>query len=101
LLAVREKVLADCPPEKAFWNTNGVVCRNIFELVNNISAMDDRAFRYHVNNDHTKNDFANWIRDVLEDNVLANQLQGILDKDRYIDIINQRIKDLQTADNSA
>lgn len=93
---IREKVLSDCPPDNGFWTCNSVFCRNIFELVSTIQAMSEYCFRYHVNDDKKKNDFANWIRNVLGDWVLAERLHAIREKDRYVDVIRERIKELES-----
>lgn len=101
LKTLREKALSDCAPEKAFWTCNSTVCRNIYELAEMIKALNDWGFKYHVNIDNSKNDFADWIEKVLKDEKLALSLTGILDKDRYVDIIKQRIKELEQADGQA
>lgn len=98
LKILREKALADCASGKAFWTCNGTVCRNVYELADNIQALNEWAFRYHVNMDNGKNDFAKWIEEVLEDAELSIRLTGILEQDRYVDIIQQRIKELEEAE---
>ena len=97
LKVIREKALSDCAPDKAFWTCNGTVLRNIYELVDCIRGLNDSGFRYHVNKDNNKNDFADWVQFVLEDDELALSLSHIMEKDRYIDIIEQRIKQLEEA----
>ncbi len=98
LRELRKKVLSDCPPQNSFWTCNGTICRNIYELMDNIRALNDYAFKYHVNQDKHKNDFADWIRHVLDDEELALRLQGLYDKERYIDIIQRRVWELQDLD---
>lgn len=88
---LKEKFLSDCPSDKAFWSCGGVIFRNVYELVEGIRAMNDCKFRYHVNDDNHKDDFAKWLRDVFDDEDLALRLQGVRDKERYADIIQQRI----------
>ena len=95
LKALKEKVLSDCPPGKAFWTCHGSVVRNIYELVDFIRTHNEWVFRYHVNSDNNKNDFAKWIFEVLADEELAARLFKVLDKDRYVDIIEQRIHELE------
>lgn len=90
------KFLSDCPSEKAFWMNNGVVCRNIYELVNNIESMSEEDFLYHVNRNNSKNDFAIWIHHVLGDDVLAQRLHTIMEKDRYADIIKERVREVES-----
>lgn len=97
LRVVREKFLSDCSPEITFWTCNSVSCRNIFELISAIEGMSEYCFRYHVNDDKKKNDFAHWIRNVLGDWVLAERLHAIREKDRYVDVIKERIKEFESA----
>jgi hypothetical protein len=96
LKILREKVLSDCRPDKAFWTCNGTIARNIYELVNAVRALNADAFKYHVNDDNNKNDFAKWIDEVLEDRILAKQLDRIRDKDKYLGVIEKRIKLLES-----
>jgi len=97
LKMLREKVLSDCPPDKAFWTCNGTVVRNLYELKNTITGMNEYGFKYHVNNDNEKNDFARWIFDVLEDADLSKSLHTIVDRSKYVSIIEKRIKQLESA----
>lgn len=92
-----EKVLSDCEPDKTFLTCNGTIARNIYELVKAVKALNDDAFKHHVNDDNNKNDFAKWINDVLEDRILAKQLDKIRNKDKYVGVIEKRIKLLETA----
>ena len=42
------------------------------ELAEGLVAMSDDVFAYHVNSE--KNDFCNWVRDVIQDDELASDL---------------------------
>lgn len=77
-------------PNEYFILNNGRVLKNVFELANSLSSMDDATFSYHVNSD--KNDFANWIRGVFEDNGLADKVQKAGDKEEIAKVINQTFK---------
>jgi len=90
-----EKVLSDCPPDRVFWTCNGTVIRNIYELANSIDAMNDFGFEYHVNDDNSKNDFAFWVLNSLGDGELAHRLKKIRDKGKYVQIIRERITELE------
>jgi hypothetical protein len=92
----KDKALGDCTPEKAFWSTHGVIVRNIYEMEKFLEFADEWTFRYHINLDNNKNDFADWIRDVLEDSDLANKLEGVMEKEKYLKIVKERIKELET-----
>lgn len=97
LKVLREKVLSDCPPDKVFWTCHGSVVRNLNEMKNTIAGLNDYAFRYHVNSDNKKNDFAAWINNVLGDRELAKRLDKVLTKEKYCTIIDKRMKELESA----
>ena len=94
---MRERILSDAPQGLEFWTCHGTIVRNIYELKNTIRGLNEYAFRYHVNEDNNKNDFADWIYDVIGDTVLARLLKNILNRDEYIHIIEERIKQLEEA----
>lgn len=70
--SVAEKMLEDIPKEKRFWCQDGQVLRNMQELETALKKMTEEVFRYHSN--ETKNDFSNWVRDVIGDEKLARDL---------------------------
>ena len=97
LVELRDKALADCKPEEAFWLNNGNIVRNIYELIDALKFCSYEDFIYHVNMDNYKNDFAKWILETLGDVELAERLKFCMAKDRYIDILEQRVKELENA----
>jgi len=62
-------------PEKFFVLVTGVPIKNLKELVNNLETMNDWVFNHHVND--TRNDFSSWIKDVLDEEVLAKEIKDI------------------------
>jgi signal peptidase I len=69
------------------------VVRNIYELVDELKILNDFYFRYHSND--TRDDFGAWIGGVLEDVELSEKLRGVKNKDKYIHIIEHRIRHLE------
>jgi hypothetical protein len=65
-------------PENYFVLGNGGVIKSIEEFGSTLDHLSDDEFRYHVND--TKNDFANWIRDVFAETELAEKLFATKDK---------------------
>ena len=61
--------LSDVSADQAFWIYNGPIIRNIYELAQELEQMDAKLYGYHVT--FAKNDFSNWIRDILKDAELA------------------------------
>ena len=64
--------LADVPQEFAFWVCDGQILKNLRELRDAFAVMNDYTFTYHVN--EAKNDFHNWVKDIVRDDMLATQL---------------------------
>lgn len=60
------------PQDKVFWCCDGRVVKNLEELATALKEMPEETFYYHVTKDN--NDFSNWVRDVIGDVTLANQL---------------------------
>lgn len=58
---------------ECFWVNNGPVLRDIEELYSALSTMPETQFCYHVRG--KKNDFADWVEDVLGDRTLARRLR--------------------------
>ncbi len=67
-----QKFLADVPAEYVFWCCDGRMFRNMKELGDAFDTMTDETFAYHANTD--KNDFSNWVRDIIKDEKLAIDL---------------------------
>jgi len=67
-----EKSLVRVPEEYAFRCHDGSIFRDLKELADGLFTMSDEVFVYHVNSD--RNDFSNWVKNVLKDEKLANDL---------------------------
>ena len=68
--------LGDVAGDKRFWCQDGKVIKNLRDLEEALNNMSDETFHYHSVED--KNDFSNWVRDVVGDTALANQLKGVM-----------------------
>ncbi len=95
MLLDKERILADVLTNETFWFCNAHIARNIYELVNYIEELDDFGWKYHVNQDRNKNDFAKWIEEVLGDKPLADILKKTYDKEKYLETIRTRIKQIE------
>jgi len=65
--------LENVPQDKVFWCRDGKVVRNMDELAAALRQMSEETFRYHATGQ--KNDFITWVRDVIGDMTLTNQLK--------------------------
>jgi len=85
-----ERILSDVKPEQCFWVHNGPIVRNLHELEKAIEDINDETFRHHVYSN--RNDFANWVRDILKDEELADSILKVESKDKTLKKIGDRIK---------
>jgi len=65
----KKDYLAFVAVDKRFWLCDGGVLSNMVQLRNSLKRMSDGVFTYHVNAE--RNDFKNWIMDVVGDRKLA------------------------------
>jgi hypothetical protein len=61
-------------PEQYFILKNGQPVKSLRELIDILDYIDDTTFEHHVN--EYRNDFSNWIRDVIGDADLADKVQA-------------------------
>ena len=81
------KEMINASDESCFWSCDGSIIRNIEDLKNALLKMDKKSFNHHVNKE--KNDFANWVKEVIGDDVLANKVK----KSKTIKTIIKAIED--------
>ncbi|MBN2458190.1 hypothetical protein JXB31_03615 [Candidatus Woesearchaeota archaeon] len=72
------RLKTDVPPESCFVLVNGNRIQNLMQLAMEIDKMPDEVFYYHVND--YKNDYMNWVRDVIKDLELCDKIKDIKDK---------------------
>jgi hypothetical protein len=65
--------LQNVPEENVFWVQDGRVLKNLDELHMALSEMNEDTFKHHVNEE--RNDFHNWIRDIIKDEQLAEEIK--------------------------
>src|SRR4030042_4477120 len=68
-----KRFLADAPEEYVFRCCDGHILRNMKELGDALNTMTDETYVFHANTE--KNDFTNWARDIIKDEMLAKDLQ--------------------------
>ena len=88
------KELADVNPENYFRVANGTIVKNLKELDMAIENMSDETFKCHVSD--VRNDFSIWIRKVIKDEKLANDLLQTKERCRTQLLILRRILELLT-----
>ncbi len=68
---VKELIYAD--DSQSFWVKNGEILNNLMALRDALSSMEEAVFEHHVTKG--KNDFADWVEDVLFDPACAVELR--------------------------
>ncbi len=84
-----QKFLAKVPDEQVFWCCDGRTFRDMKDLAEGLAAMSDDIFARHANSE--KNDFSNWLRDVINDEKLSKDLQNVLDRNKAASLVATRI----------
>jgi len=86
----RERFKKDVPPNKILKLHNEMLVVTPTNLFSEIEAMKNSDFEYHVNED--KNDFADWIRNAVGDEELAEHLDNTKDRKEIMSLLDKRAK---------
>ena len=73
-------------PENYFFLHNGKILKSLTELTQELKQMDQETFGWHVNQE--KNDFYNWVRDILKDAGLAGKIENERMRDDMLRILS-------------
>lgn len=71
--ARKKSIFIELSPEKYFVLCNGSTIKDYKELAALLEIIGDDVFYYHVTSE--RNDFANWVRDVFEEEELAESIR--------------------------
>jgi hypothetical protein len=89
-----EKRLNDVPGDVVFHCYDGQTLKSLKELQTALAGMDREVFNHHVA--EGKNDFSNWVRDVISDEKLANDLEKSLNREQAAKAVSSRIAFLES-----
>jgi hypothetical protein len=84
-----KKFLNDVPEEYVFWSNDGRILHNLKELADGLNGMSDETYAFHANAE--KNDFANWVRDIIKDANLAKDLLKAKNRPQAARMVTSRI----------
>ncbi|MBI2451789.1 hypothetical protein HYV50_01780 [Candidatus Pacearchaeota archaeon] len=87
------RFLADAEPARCFWCSDGKIVCNLADLPEALQNMSDETFNYHASNE--KNDFCNWVHDVIGDKNLAANLKKIKNRIVAAKKIKERVEYLR------
>jgi hypothetical protein len=86
-----EEEIPDHPLEKKapegeeFRMSDGTILKNLRDLIDKMEGIDEETLRHHV--DLEKNDFANWLHHVLEEEQLAEKVRSKLAKEELVAVL--------------
>jgi hypothetical protein len=89
-----KRCLGDVPDDKRFWCHDGKIIKNLRELRKALNDMSDETFHYHSG--EGRNDFSKWIRDVVGDDKLAEDLSKARSRMQASQAVAQRISFLES-----
>ena len=72
-------------PEEYFHLHNGVVLKNLHDLIDVLEIIDEETFTYHTKNG--KNDFAQWVLNIFKDKNLADKINSAAGKMEIIEAL--------------
>ena len=93
------RILSDVHEQHSFKARNGVLIKNLYELQEQLRRMDEAEFAHHANSD--KNDFVAWIRGVVNDYDLAQELAKCRTRQQFLHKLGQRIEHLHLVKHGA
>ena len=88
--AKAKPTLVCAPGEQCFWTTDGRIIANLVDLQEAFASTTDDVFAYHVSKE--RNDFADWIEQVLEDAELAAAFRKSKKLNTAHDIVVTRLR---------
>jgi len=87
------KQLKPVPQDKIFYVYEGGTINSLYQLADSLASMPAKSFNHHVT--PTRNDFANWVRDVIQDSVLAQRISSQKSKALMEKTVRERIHELE------
>jgi hypothetical protein len=86
------KLLGKVPAAYVFWCHDGSTFADINELAAGLATMSDVTYAYHSNLE--KHDFSNWVRDIIKDEQVANDLMRATSRLQATEYVVARIASL-------
>jgi hypothetical protein len=86
--------LADVPDDNRFWCHDGKTIKSLSELGEALNDMSDETFHHHSGGE--RNDFSKWVREVVGDGTLANDLSKAKSQIQGSQAVAKRISFLES-----
>ena len=84
-----KRLLDNVPEEYVFRCCDGSILHSMKELGAALKTMTDETYAFHVTTG--KNDFTNWVRDIIKDGRLAKNLQKAPNQAQAAKLVDSRI----------
>ncbi len=88
-----KKVLTIAVGDRCFWVNCGPALGNLLELRDSLREINKEQFKHHVN--EIRNDFSDWVGDVLEDKKTALQIKKTKTINSMLKVVEKALKDYQ------
>ena len=88
-------LLMKAPEEHVFWCHDGTIFRDIKDLADGLGTMSGEIYAYHASLE--RNDFCNWVRDVIGDQDLAGELAEATSQTQAAECVTSRLHGLTGA----
>ena len=91
-----EHYLRDIEPMwRAFWFHMHFYVKSLEEFCDGLSKIDDNIYEYHEKGH--KHDMARWVREVVGDGTLADEMEKIKTREEAIRVVCDRVAELKKA----
>ncbi|MBD3310774.1 hypothetical protein GF351_06155 [Candidatus Woesearchaeota archaeon] len=87
------RILGEAEGDRRFFVNDGKILSELRELPAALRKMRKQTFDHHVNEE--RNDFSNWVNDVIGDSELADQITEAKSKTKMTRQVSQRVQALQ------
>ncbi len=89
-------IFDNVPEENYFYLANGLIVKNLGELLSALDMIDNETFEKHVNKE--KNDFADWVRDIYKAQKFSESLRKSNKIESMIKVIRKYFNDIEKDD---
>lgn len=90
-----EHYLRDVDPMwRAFWFHMHFYAKNLAEFCQGLREIDEGVYLYHA--EGHKNDLSKWVREVVGDGALADQLDKVKTRKEAVEITCNRVEELKS-----
>jgi hypothetical protein len=89
------RYLSDVDPARVFYVHDGRVLKNLYEFSACLKDLGAGDFEHHVNTE--RNDFYNWVTEIVQDQRLAKDIKGAKTSSTMMKKVDARLKELKKA----